>query len=64
MRSAFLGDCQTSAELWYKPKGRKGAPDALRHSMQWHAATATGSVLLVYTTEPQAQLPCRAGWRA
>ena len=34
------------AELWKSPKDRKGAPQALRQSMQWQRVMETGRVEL------------------
>ncbi len=46
-----------SAVLRYCPKGRKGAPDALRQEMQWQMVMLRGRVRLSYSTMPQRQRP-------
>ena len=37
-----------------------GAPETLRHFEQWQSVIEEGSMLLVYMTRPQLQLPLRA----
>lgn len=40
------GVLHCSAVLWNRPKLRKGAPDALRHGIQWQRVMEIGRVLL------------------
>ena len=40
------GVLQRRDVLGKRPKGRKGAPEVLRHSVQWQSVTEMGSVLL------------------
>jgi hypothetical protein len=42
-------------------KGRKAEPESFWQVWQWQCVTHIGSMLLVYRTPPQRQLPVNAG---